>query len=599
MIVKVSMSLLKKLLFEADTAAPATEQPQQTDDEKFKQQVAELNSAAEGATIPGQDKKFVKKGSDWYIADVQLSADDLLSLISDEMKDSVKKVLDKAPNSITIKGDQFIGGGTQKAATFVKLGNGDWEDQTPVPMQILAQYIVLPESTAPFEADISGPSGTKPLVYKQDELMIVIDRNEMFVMSTSGNQNDPLGATYNFLEKTGMLTNFTDVGAARKGFLGTGGKITNTDKLVKQRESLLKFLKTDDTSGDFIDVPMSKLNLGDLTKAIGKSRTLAGKLGDVFTGANVKMNFTFSRFGPALQRSLVVGGRKGKGGGGALSSADVKEIIATQLFREEELPQAGQGDYVVTIKDLIVPANSEEGGVPERSLRVTDKGRVFCSPEITYIGSMNAGSVSTFADAFFIYLNGLVKIEAAAPAQAPLAARTVVQAGTSPSKPADGVAVGGPNSGAAFFVFDKSNQTVDVDKNDSDEYIKMVIAELEKAGAVSVTVIGTADVKGNDADNTSLSLQRAQFLVNKMNKTLTNLKFTALGVGEVPYTKDQDANEQTRTFQRYAKVYYGKLEQPAAVKLASEFTQKIAGSVTESAELQEIRLQIRKLLRSR
>lgn len=595
---KVSMSLLKKLLFEADVA-DAPEQPQQSDDKKFKQQVNKLNSAAEGATIAGQDKKFVKKGSDWYIADVQLSADDLLSLIRDEIKDSVKKTLDKSPNSITIKGDQFIGGGTQKAATFVKLGNGVWEDQTPVPMQILAQYIVLPESTAPYEADISGPSGARPLVYKQDELMIVIDRNDMFVMSTSGNQNDPLGATYNFLEKTGMLTNFTDVGAARKGFLGTGGKITNTDKLVKQRESLLKFLKTDDTSGDFIDVPMSKLNLGDLSKAIGKSRTLAGKLGDVFTGANVKMNFTFSRFGPALQRSLVVGGRKGEGGGGALSSADVKEIIATQLFREEELPQAGQGDYVVTIKDLIVPASSEEGGVPEGLLRVTDKGQVFCSPEIAYIGSMNAGKVSTFADAFFIYLNGLVKIKAAAPAQAPLPAAPTVQAGTTLIIPKDGEAVGGSNSGAAFFEFDKSDKFVDVGNNKSAGYIETVIDELKKAGDVSVTVIGTADVKGKDAYNTSLSLKRAQFLVDKISNDLTNIKFKALGVGEVPYAKDQDADETTRTFQRYAKVYYGNLEQAAAEKLANVFTQKIAGSASESKELQEIRLQIRKLLRSR
>ena len=127
----------------------------------------------------------------------------------------------------------------------------------------------------------------------------------------------------------------------------------------------------------------------------------------------------------------------------------------------------------------------------------------------------------------------------------------------------------------------------------------MVIGELQRTGAKSVTVIGTADVKGKDAYNANLSLQRAQFLVNKINNTLPNIGFKALGVGEVPYAKDQDADEQTRTFQRYAKVYYGKLEQAAAEQLANVFTQKIAGSVTESKELQEIRLQIRKLLRSR
>ncbi len=591
---KVSMSLLKKLLFEADEAAPApaAEQPQQTDDEKFKKQVAELNSAAEGATITGQDKKFVKKGSDWYIADVQLSADDLLSLIRDEMKDSVKKTLDKAPNSITIKGDQFIGGGTQKAATFVSLGNGVWEDQTPVPMQILAQYIVLPESTAPFEADISGPGGAKPLVYKQDELMIVIDRNDMFVMSTSGNQNDPLGATYNFLEKTGMLTNFTDVGAARKGFLGTGGKTSDIEKKLKTLETLSKLLKTD---GDFIDVPMSKLNLGDLTKAIGKSRTLTGKIGDVFTGANIKMNFTFSRFGPALQRSFVVGGRKGKGGGGALSSADIETIKATQLFREEDLPRAGQGDYVVTIKNknLIAATDNKADG----TLTVSDQGVVNCAPELTFIEALGSGKVTTFADAFFIYLYGLANLKAAAPAPAAPAEPPTVQTGKTPSTPADGDAVGGSESGAAFFKFDKSDLLDDVDK--SENYIKMVREELQNTGAKSVTVIGTADVKGADPYNLSLSRKRAEFIVSKLKTDFKDTTFNTLGVGEVPYAEDQNANEKTRTFQRYAKVYYGNLAQDAAEKLASKFTLKIAGSVTESAALQEIRLQIRKLLRSR
>lgn len=595
---KVSMSLLKKLLLEADEAAPATadaaapEQPQQlTDDEKFKQQVEKLNASAEGSTITGQDKKFVKRGGDWYIADVQLSADDLVSLIRDELKDSVKAALDKNPNSITIKGDQFIGGGTQKAATFVKLGNGDWEDQTPVPMQILAQYIVLPESAAPFEADISGVSGAKPLVYRQDELMIVIDRNDMFVMSTGGNQNDSLGATYNFLEKTGMLTNFTDVGAARKGFLGTGGKTSDFEKKSKTLETLSKLLKAD---GDFIDVPMSKLNLGDLTKAIGKSRTLAGKIGDIFTGANIKMNFTFSRFGPALQRSFVVGGRKGEGGGGALSSADIEMIIATGLFREEDLPQAGQGDYVVTIKDLIAAQDNKADG----TLTVSERGVVSCTPELQFIDKLGGRSVSTFADAFFVYLYGLAKLKATAQS-APIeqsSERTTPDAAAN----ADGVPVGGSNSGAAFFEFNKSDILADIDNNNSADYIKTVIDELKEAGTVTVTVIGTADVKGNDPYNKNLSTKRAQFIIDKIKSKLLNVTFSAIGVGEAPYTDDQSANEETRVYQRYAKVYYGKLNSIFAEGLAAEYTRSVATNMkTESKELQEIRLQIRKLLRSR
>ena len=601
MIVKVSMSLLKKLLFEADAdAAAAAPEPQQlSDDQKFRQQVDKLNAMptdTPGASeVTAQDKKFTKMSGDWYISTVQLSPDDLLALVNDDSKASIKAALDKKPDSITIKGDQFIDGGTQNAANFINLGTGLWSDRSPVPVEMVAQYIALPDTSASFQANVAGPGGAKPLVYKQDELMIVIDNNDMFVMSSRGNQNDPLGATAVFLNKTDMLTNFKNVGAARKGFLGTGGAVVEDAQKKRSLETLNKLLKTD---GDFIDVPMSKLNLGDLTKAIGKSRTLAGKIGDIFSGANVKMNFTFTQYGPALKRSLVVGGRKGEGGSGALSSADVEEIMKTQLFREEDLPRAGQGDYVVAIKDLITTEDKKTDG----SLTVSERGVVNCTPALTFISELGGRSVKTFADAFFIYSDDykLATLKAAAAAPAAPAEAPTVQTGTSPNTPADGEAVGGPDSGAAFFEFKKSDIFMDVDDNKSAEYIKIVTNELKSAGKVTVTVIGTADVKGENPYNLTLSTTRAQFLVNKIKNDLSNITFKALGVGEVPYAKDQDANEQTRVYQRYAKVYYGDLDQSNATSLAVEFTKKIApGEVTEAAALQEIRLQIRKLLRSR
>jgi hypothetical protein len=350
MSVKIPRHLLEKAIRQAlreQEAAAAP--PELSNEEKFKKQLAQLNASREGDTITGQDKKFVKRGGDWYLADVQQSEESLLSLVKDEFVEDLQKKIKRGATSITIKGNQFIGGGTQKSATFTKLGTGVWEDQSPVPPQIVAQYIVLPTEAPEFEADVSGVGGEKQWVYKQDELMIVLTNQSLLVMATSGNQDDPLGATYNVLEKTGILSNFMDVGNARKGFLGVGGPVGNYEKFARSRESLLKFLRTGDQPGEFYNVPLANLNMGDMTTAIGKARTLGAKIFDLFTADNIKMNFTMTKFGPALERSLVMGGRKGEGGSGGISDKDVRALIETGLFREEALPNAGGGRYSVNL----------------------------------------------------------------------------------------------------------------------------------------------------------------------------------------------------------------------------------------------------------
>jgi len=628
MSVKIPRHLLEKAIRQAlreqdegTTAAP----PELSNEEKFKKQLAQLNASKEGDTITGQDKKFVKRGGDWYLADVQQSEESLLSLVKDEFVEDLQKKIKKGATSITIKGDQFIGGGTQKSATFTKLGTGVWEDQSPVPPQIVAQYIVLPTEAPEFEADVSGVGGEKQWVYKQDELMIVLTNQSLLVMATSGNQDDPLGATYNVLEKTGILSNFMDVGNARKGFLGVGGPVGNYEKFARSRESLLKFLRTGDQPGEFYNVPLANLNMGDMTTAIGKARTLGAKIFDLFTADNIKMNFTMTKFGPALERSLVMGGRKGEGGSGGISDKDVRALIETGLFREEALPNAGGGRYSVNLDPKTQKYVMPHGHSADMfALEVTQVGDVKFTPPISYVPKIKSPptEVDTYADAFLLYTAGIVTRQAvdqqpevvgpAPPPQPPPAAAPEVKVLPGAGKPL------GLAGGAVFFQFDSDEFK---DSTKADEYIWSVIDDLkqfdadkikEKYADSAYTIIATASTEGDAAHNLELSRKRSDKVLARFRELCNMgqpgvyadvfaLRRAVRPVGEAPY-KDVENNltKAQSTYQRFVKFYWGPVSDADAPGLARKFADTVRGSPSleenESRQMQEIRRHIRKIL---
>ncbi len=629
---------LKRVIVEQE-ATPA----QPTKQEIFAKQLDQLNKANEGETIAAQDKKFVKRGGDWYIADVQLSQDALLSLVNDESYEDIEKKIRRGATSVTIKGEQFIGGGTQKAATFVKDRTGVWEDQTPVPPQIVAQYIVLPDESAPFEADVSGVGGEKQWVYKQDELMVVLTDQNMYVMASSGNTDDPLGATYNLLAKTGVLSNFMDVGSARKGFLGLGGKKTNAEQISAERASLKKFLTVgglDETSPDFYNVPLSNLNMGDLTTAIARARTFGAKVFDLFTADNIKMNFTMTKFGPALVRSLVVGGRKGERGSGGLSDNDIRTLQATQLFREEALPNAGGGNYTVNLdlktQNLVEASGAATPKPIKADLEVTPIGGANFNPGVKFVDAIDGGAAASgYSDAFLLYTKGIATkgvVVQQPEVAAPPPSAAAPPAPPSPTVNPDGTPVG-DKDGAVFFPFNKSDSFDDTGNFRSGPYIDSVVSAINGAltnavgnKKIDVTVIATADVKGkaSSADspgsgkpgtgNVALSGRRGDFLVAKLKEKLSDnnnkVTFTVMAAGEEPYSGMPDSlSEEKRKFQRFAKVYWGQLDLSQSVKIAAAFTSNVqaaaaaaaaaapaASPANESREVREIRSHIRRIL---
>jgi len=627
-------SVIRQSLREQDEVPAGTEAPQQalSNEEKFKKQLAMLNAAKEEAVVTGQDRKFVKRGGDWYLADVQLSEESLLGLVKDEFIEDLQKKIKRGATSITVRGDQFIGGGTQKSATFVKKGTGVWEDQSPVPPQIVAQYIALPDESPEFEADVSGVGGEKQWVYKQEELMVVITEQRLLVMATSGNQDDPLGATANMLEKTGILSNFKDVGKPRTGPLGLGGPKGDFEKFANSRETLLKFLKVGDQPGEFYNVPLANLNMGDLTKAIGKARTLGAKVFDLFTADNIKMNFTMTKFGPALERSLVLGGRKGEGGSGGISDKDVRALIETGLFREEALPNAGGGRYSVNLdpksQKRIVP-NDDETSDPKGSLEVTQLGDVKFTPPISYVPEIEkytSSEIGTFADAFLLYSEGLVAKQAVEQLSQTVAPQPPAAApGTAASEPPAAETPLGVAGGAVFFKFNSVDYEDDVK---AERYIRTVVDSLKREDIEAIkkkfpdvvyTIVATASTEGSDQYNVELSKKRAEKVVARIraivgsDSDISELSYATRPVGEAPY-KDvhNKLTKEQSTYQRFVKLYWGPIDNANAEVLAKDFANTIASGqnpnipeylntlppkpANESRQMQEIRRHIRKIL---
>lgn len=519
--VKVSRSALEntiKLLMEADPTGLAQEPEGELDNAaKIARKVKELEDS-KTPTLSVGDRTFIKQGKKFFIKDIQISTEDLLNLVKDDVRERLQKEIDKGEQSIGIRGDEFIEP-VARGASFSSEGRGTWVDLAEVPVDIVAEYILRAEGDiADTAAYVSGEvteSAGKHLVYRTTELSIVIPEGskDVYIMSTQNDPNDPLGSALQLLKSANILAEW--------------------------RANPIRFYelvgKGPEPGRNFAFQIDEKMKLGGFNKALKSIRTTAGKFFDFlnpFEGANIEVNFKFTEFGPALVRANVFGGTGFRIQAGGLTDTDLARLSGTDYFRFESLDRPVDAEYnfragmeapiepsdirnkagnpyfkeagKIKVDNVGVAVNPEEDGSPKQNTLTFDYG---------------------FGRALWIYLKGYLE-EKKAPVEEPPEPVVTVSA----PEPADPLASVKPLldkpiiDGAVYFKFNKSGAG-DYEEEPA-AYINSVnsrFAELyntipqnyweSDAGndkALAVMYVGSADPKGGSDANIALAKARAE-----------------------------------------------------------------------------------------
>ena len=361
----------------------------------FNEKVKELNAVPNGKSYAAGNDTFVKKSGKWYLSQVEgvQGFDDkgLLTLVSPDAKEDIAAKIEKDKKSgynlgVTIRGDQFVGGGAAKSATFDKKETGLYLDNTVIPTEIIAQYwfeeVQGNTDMGTIAASLMGEQGVQAKAFIRDEFAYVLQDSDLYILGT-GNQNNPLEATRNLLEKLGKgiggtnrLSVLEEAGATgsapatpapdqgnksntlqrigagiKKGAGAAAAGIkkgaeaaadaavyTNYEKDATTLLSYRQYLNPDSQKTFALKIDDLQ-GLGELRDKIKASRTLAGKFFDLFSADDIKMTFVITQWGPAFVRKQMFGTRGGANIRGAMSRDDIKAFEDTGLFREMILPQ--------------------------------------------------------------------------------------------------------------------------------------------------------------------------------------------------------------------------------------------------------------------
>jgi hypothetical protein len=158
----------------------------------FEAKLKELESVPDGKTYAVGNDTFVKKSGNWYLGQVEGAQgfDDkgLLTLVNDSAKEDIAAKIEKDKKSgynlgVTIRGDQFIGGGADKSATFNRDNTGLYKDLTFIPAEIVAQYwfeeVQGETDMGAIAASIIGETGVQVQAFIADELAYVLDGTDL------------------------------------------------------------------------------------------------------------------------------------------------------------------------------------------------------------------------------------------------------------------------------------------------------------------------------------------------------------------------------------------------------------------------------------
>ena len=627
-------NVLLNLLNEAD--APATPPPEQAaapapaeDFEKragkeFSEKVRELQQMKTGDIFAVGDRKFKKKAGSFYLSGAQegLETEKLLSFVKPEFRKEIGKKLAKDAKEgtgaagVTIMGNQFIDS-TERSATF-KLGGTEggstvWEDMSGIPVQVIAQYYFQTEKGVEFgsdqagalAADVLGGTGANQLVYRSDELMIVIDpaTSNMHIMSADFNGNDPLMA---------MKTLLTQIKLNDKVGDDPNDKSQGSNEYPGIRAGYNAYLKPDGT-GEKYSVPLRNFDLGALRKAIGSVRTIFSKFVDLFNTDDIEMNFVFSPWGPSMTRSKVFGSDAFEGGTGAMTSRAINRLRDTGLFNEEALPRAGIGTYGVRTDDRqdLVTLMPDTTATPVTVTPVDGRTGVSVAGLSTSFGVKFTDDVKdtyddTLGDAYLLYMNGAMSVSLpkdSAPTSPPAETSAPVTAGG--QTVADFIKKNTGKevcTGAVYFDFNSATP------KSGDTYVTTLNTAIGAASAglsdakenkLAITLVGTADPSGGAAYNSTLAAKR----INAIDNMVKDADSLNQSFGEDPWpagwAKYANPNPASAAL-RFVKAYWG-FPNPDALKASIvDFAKESSkGAITEAKNQiteTQLRAYIRRML---
>jgi hypothetical protein len=470
----------------APVAQPAPPPPPEdkTGRAAFEAKLKELEAVPDGKTYAVGNDTFEKKSGNWYLAQVEgvQGFDDksLLTLVNDSAKEDIAAKIEKDKKSgyslgVTIRGDQFAGGGADKSATFSHDKTGLYKDLTLIPAEIVAQYwfeeVQGETDMGAIAASIIGASGVQVQAFVVDELAYVLDGSDLYIVWT-GNQDNPLLATHNLLESVDPAGRIggtnrilkeaklreapaeapADVAVAsaadaRKGAnppkpgffrstkaaigkgidaVGDAAKYTSMEKDTTTLKSYRDYLNTDDNQRT-LGMRINDLRgLGDLRDKISQSRSLAGKFFDLFNADDIKMRFVITQWGPAFVREQMFGTRGGSNVRGGLSPADMQAFGDTGLFREMTLRKMNQtAEYIAKagLKSSYIASPAQDAPVKLDYIDVRSGFEVTGIQDVIVVkkdSGFEEVFENKFSDAFFLYFppgqsNKIIDLKGAPP----------------------------------------------------------------------------------------------------------------------------------------------------------------------------------------
>ena len=579
-------NVLLNLLNEADapppaqSTAPAPEAPELDNAGLIAKKAAELSAGPSGSIVSG-NRTFVKQDNKFFIKDIQVSTEELLALVNDETRVRLEKEIKQGAKSIGVRGDEFIQA-VSRGASFESQSKGTWRDLAEIPVDTVAEFILRNDgemsSNAPYVTGEVTATAGKHLVYRTTELMIVIpeDAKDVYIMSTQNDLNDPLGSAAQLLKSVGIIDEWSPNPIRFYELVGTGPE----------------------AGKDFALQIDEKLDLGNFNKALKGIRTGAGKFFDFlnpFEKANIEVNFKFTKFGPALVRANVFGGKGGRVQAGGLTDKDLQRLADTDYFRYETLGSPAVAEYKFKTARGAPPDPRDAKPKSDKQTYNAEQVKITIAAD----GAADApdGAPNSmvrdygFGRALWIYLKGFLEGKSAAPVEA---------APTPPTESAAPVTAGGQTvdafiaknagkevcPGAAYFahnsaVLDAAGTAYVTNLNAAIATAARGLSD-SKETKLAITLVGTADPSGVKEYNTQLAEKR----VDAVDTVVRDVDSLKQFFGEDPWPDDwakyaHPASESASL--RFVKAYWG-FPNPDALKASiSDFAKNnsISGTITE------------------
>ena len=600
--IKIKKSALQNallnLLNEADV--PAVQQPSAPAEPELDnagliaKKAAELSAGTSDPIVSG-NRTFVKQDNKFFIKDIQVSTEELLALVNDETRVRLEKEIKQGAKSIGVRGDEFIQA-VSRGASFVSQGTGTWRDLAEIPVDTVAEFILRNEGEMSREApyvtgEVTATAG-KHLVYRTTELMIVIpaDAKDVYIMSTQNDLNDPLGSAKQLLTSVGIIDEWSPNPIRFYELVGTGPE----------------------AGKDFALQIDEKLDLGNFNKALKGIRTGAGKFFDFlnpFEKANIEVNFKFTKFGPALVRADVFGGKGGRVQAGGLTDKDLQRLADTDYFRYETLGSPAAAEYKFKTGQSAPPDPRDAKPAGRRAYNA-EQGKITIAAD----GAADApdGAPNSmvrdygFGRALWIYLKGFLEGKRTAPVEAaptppPVVTSAPVTAGRQTVAEFLEKNMGKEVCpGAAYFDFNSETP------KSGDAYVATLNAaigaeidklEMGEKQVITITLVGTADPSGGKAYNSSLAMKRINAIDGKINKAASFKQ----SFGEDPWPAEwveYAYPNPTSASLRFVKAYWGEPTKDSLKAAIIEFAKKnsISGTITE-AKNQVTEAQLRAYIR--